>query len=383
MLIIPLIHAECGTTACSCGDSLNHSRNLDSSDDLTGCYRGLQIEQDNIVLDCKGQGITTHNSRNQGIHINAHNVTIKNCNIKGFYFGISTDNSSGLELINNTITRAYASGIYLKETHQSTIRKNHAGHNYHGIFLENATNNTIAYNTATFNEINGIQLSTGTMDNTVVDNNCTHNGGHGIAPITCNNEVSRSNLAGEGGPVLFWANEKGIRVVAEDSAEIIFCNVTESIIEDVNISNGKRKTDGIIFVDSHENIVRDSHFSSVRTGIYFINSSRNQILSNDFVNSDYGVRFVWNATQNMVRKNSFVDNERHFYSETPENSFEQNRVNGEIISFEYEPTATLLQKDEDLLFQNIEIKSTSNPFALLLLPLVMIIIAVIIHRLTK
>jgi len=104
--------ANCGgSVACSCGDTLNTSRILNASDNLTGCAgNGLTIDVNNAVLDCDGFTISGPGTSNYGLATGfgasgRDNITIKNCNITNFQTGIgilfSSDNTT---VVNNNIT---------------------------------------------------------------------------------------------------------------------------------------------------------------------------------------------------------------------------------------------------------------------------------------
>lgn len=96
-----------------CGDAVRSNTWL--SHDLSCSGTGLVIAEDNITLDCQGHTIEGSNS---GIGIqNIHNhITIKNCTIKDFDFGIYmhffADNNN---LLYNNITSNDIIGIYFDE----------------------------------------------------------------------------------------------------------------------------------------------------------------------------------------------------------------------------------------------------------------------------
>ena len=119
--------ANCGgDIACSCGDNLNESRALNSSDSLTGCAnKGLYIVSDNITLDCAGQNITGQYSSpnlDAGIYFNQNvsNITIKGCNINNFskaiYYSDSDLGFSDITLFNSTLEQEYTESIAIHFT---------------------------------------------------------------------------------------------------------------------------------------------------------------------------------------------------------------------------------------------------------------------------
>ncbi len=89
--------ADCGgDTVCNCGDTLTGSRVLNSSDNLTDCLgNGLNIGADNILIDCNGSIIDGTSSTNSiGVNNTAgyDNFSMRNCEIKEFYFGLKDGN---------------------------------------------------------------------------------------------------------------------------------------------------------------------------------------------------------------------------------------------------------------------------------------------------
>ena len=105
-------------SSTDCGKFVNDDSEL--AGNISGCNGdGLVINKSNIVLNCTGYSISFNetgspSSDDFGILNNGFdNVTIKNCNVagfyRGFYFITSADNSS---LINNSAFGNNESGIY-------------------------------------------------------------------------------------------------------------------------------------------------------------------------------------------------------------------------------------------------------------------------------
>ncbi len=82
-----------------CGSTITTNTTLDT--DLTGCPgTGLEIRTDGITLDCAGHTITGPGPRaiqfSTGILVRANNVTVSNCNVTGFDFGLDISPVGGL-----------------------------------------------------------------------------------------------------------------------------------------------------------------------------------------------------------------------------------------------------------------------------------------------
>jgi len=113
------IDGKCGNNiACVCGERLNATRTLTSSDTLTNCNNltVLTIEAEHISLDCAGNKISGNytgsgtDSSSTGYigHIGIgfisgpnNNITIKNCIIEGTAIGIRSARGPGSSTLNN------------------------------------------------------------------------------------------------------------------------------------------------------------------------------------------------------------------------------------------------------------------------------------------
>jgi len=103
---------ECGDSSCTCGDRAVNYTSLDESFSCTDV--GLMIEDDNVTLDCTGYPISISDTENNtiGIYLTdftdknyTTNITIQNCNISGFKYGIYSQDevSANITIINSTL----------------------------------------------------------------------------------------------------------------------------------------------------------------------------------------------------------------------------------------------------------------------------------------
>jgi parallel beta-helix repeat protein len=116
-------YGECGVEStelsyhfmdqAECGCMVTHNTTLDH--DLTNCVGGLSIEADGITVDCNGHLISGSAS---GIYVmDRKDITIKNCRIKGFGHGILLSRCSNSNLIGNILSdnrrgiALYSSGL--------------------------------------------------------------------------------------------------------------------------------------------------------------------------------------------------------------------------------------------------------------------------------
>lgn len=299
-----------GGTAVSCGENITEDTTLQRG--IYQCTKGgLEIAADDVVLDCRGHSITGFNEQYSGIVAeNVENVSIEACDVSDFYNGISLENVTDSRVINSSASSNYASGLSLVFSHSNVVRGNEFGRNWDGVFLHNSTENRITGNSIHRNEIDGVHLFYGSVDNVVRGNDLSQNLGHGLAPAVCDNRVE-GNVAGDGKPLKYVENTRDIEI--EDTArfsEIIFCNVTGSTIRNVTINNSDLNTDGVLLVNSDRNKVLDSTFNNVRTGVYLFRSSdNNRIVDNTVTSSDLGLRLRKNSSNNRITENTVRNTE--------------------------------------------------------------------------
>jgi len=120
----------------------------------------ITITASNVVLDCNGATIIGAGS-GYGICVpdNINNVTIRNCNVRNYKYGIYVE-SSGNQLVSNTLeTNSY--GIVLGSSSANTVTNNVANSNtYAGVYLEGSADNRIISNTVNSNKSVGVFIHT-------------------------------------------------------------------------------------------------------------------------------------------------------------------------------------------------------------------------------
>jgi parallel beta-helix repeat protein len=120
-----------------CGDSLYESTTLEH--DVTGCSTfGLKIREHDITLDCQGHSITgSSTATGKGIDVwKKSGVTIKNCQVSNFKYGIK-----------------------LTESDNDVVDLNTLENNAYGLSISTAYNNVISSNTVRNSKESGIFVS--------------------------------------------------------------------------------------------------------------------------------------------------------------------------------------------------------------------------------
>ena len=129
----------------SCGDFITVNTTLTES--LTCSDLGLNITANNITLNCNGYTITGYHS-GTGIYLSGvSGVTVKNCTVTGFQYGINVNGGSKNILLNNYVTSNSGGHGNAGSTPGGNGEDGTDGY---GIFIS-GSNNTLTNNTATSN----------------------------------------------------------------------------------------------------------------------------------------------------------------------------------------------------------------------------------------
>ncbi|MDH5419396.1 MAG: right-handed parallel beta-helix repeat-containing protein [Candidatus Bathyarchaeota archaeon] len=162
-------------------------------------YDEIVVQKDNIVVD--GEGYTLKGTgviNSVGIGLTGRtNVTIRNIEIREFYYGIGLWTSSNNTLSGNNITANNYCGICLYyESSYNNICGNNITNNQNGIRLIGSSNyNRICENNIAANDLDGITLSDSTH-NSIFGNNITANERDGIGLYFSSsiNSIRRNNI---------------------------------------------------------------------------------------------------------------------------------------------------------------------------------------------
>ena len=168
-------------------------------------YDEIVVERDNIVID--GNGYTLQGSgTGTGIYLSGRtNVTVRNTQIKTFYYGIWLGFSSNNSISGNNIANNY-DGIWLYPScNYNSISGNNIANNVYGIWL---------YSSCNYNSISGNNIA---------------NDVYGIGlGFSSNNSISGNNIANEGygirlyyssGNMIYHNNFSSQQVVTQDSSD--------------------------------------------------------------------------------------------------------------------------------------------------------------------
>jgi cysteine-rich repeat protein/parallel beta-helix repeat protein len=304
-LALDVSGAECGgSVPCNCGDSLTSDYVMTS--DLEGCGLGINIQADNIVLDCDNHKITANNAPNSiGISLsNRNGVTIKNCEISGFDIGVSLygSNSNQLRyLVVHDNGVGISVGDYLFNTYSGSDN-NHIGfsiieNNSVGIKLKDSNNNVIEDdNKIQNNECFGIWFNGLNTGNTVFGNRINNNGFLG-------NDLDKC-----------WYGGAGVRLESGDSSNTISSN----LMEDNGVVFNADKTGGIILDGASSNTIE---LNSIKyngdpgSGVYeisgvILDGAGGNVIGNgnQIGGYKYGIKIIGSSSSNQIVGNGIGEN---------------------------------------------------------------------------
>ena len=158
-------------------------------------YGSIVVERSNIIIDGAGHTLEGGGTGLRGIQTSGtRNVTIKNTNIKGFYFGVYFKRASSNILFRNNITNNIY-GVQLYESSNNYISGNNIAKNRYGIPLYYfSSNNTISRNDITNND-SGVWLSQ-SSNNNISENNITNNlWSIWLWNFSSNNTITRNSIS--------------------------------------------------------------------------------------------------------------------------------------------------------------------------------------------
>lgn len=228
--------------------------------------------EQNITIDCSGNSITG-NLSGYGIRLStpgilARNITIKNCNIQNFSYGISLGYLANSTIFNNTIASnwgPYAYGLDVEFSSKITIYNNTFNSNGYGIYAYSTPYTNISNNVFVSNG-SGIAIYLGSGDYSTLFNNTISQNAYGITlssspnlTIVGNNLTNNlinlnlntvtqtisglinyivANNTINGKQLYYWVNHSNeIINYSSNPGLIAIINSTNITIRDVNMSN--------------------------------------------------------------------------------------------------------------------------------------------------
>jgi len=347
----------------------------------SGASGVIIVNASNIILDCNGTNLVGTSS-GRGIYQDSkNNVTIKNCNITDYDYGIYLKSSSNNNLSNNkanlndfygffiysssnnTITNNTAnsnSGIFgygfriYSGSDNNQLTNNTANWNEYGFMLYSSSNNNLTNNIANWNDERGFcaressnntQLTNNTANwneygfyihtssNTTLTNNTMNNNEYefivfGTQDSHYNNSIDTSNTVNSK-PIYY---KLGVQDQVYDSSTgagffaCVFCN--NVTVKDLVLANNSH---GILFWKTDNSIVQNITAKTNYYGIRLDSSYKNNISDNTVNSNDYGIRLESssdnNITDNIANSNSGFNGYGFYMHSSHNNTLSNNTAN--------------------------------------------------------
>jgi len=174
-----------------------------SSDNITytftdNVYDSIVVERSNIIID--GNGYTLQGGGSgYGFNLTTiNNVTVKNTNIKNFYFGVYLNSASDNVISGDNMTTNNIVAVMLEFSDNNTVSNNDITNNKYGCECLDSSYNNIIENSIVANNESGIWLCLSSNNNSVVGNSITNNHdgimiGEGVTESS-NNSIFRNDF---------------------------------------------------------------------------------------------------------------------------------------------------------------------------------------------
>ncbi len=267
-----------------------------------------------------------------GWGISLDNVThgqIRNNNITQKAKGVFLQSSSGISILNNTISSSSEDGVYFSESSENTLVNCSITGNNNGIVIVSVSSDNLVKNNSISSNGIGILIG-GSPDNTILRNTFSNNAEYGIcidgaqdntlqSNILVNNDfylwpltavdywrqnISEDNLI-DGKPLGYFWNKTGEIIDGSYYSRVILANCTW-----MTIKNGfyENRLAGIQLAHSSNCALENNILSGNTLGTHLFYSSDNLVKNNTFSgNSENGLELI-NSPSNIVANNTSSGN---------------------------------------------------------------------------
>lgn len=285
---------------CSVMDTQGETYNLTQDIPNSANSTCMDIAADDVILDCNGYEIDgVDGGSSYGVRIvNYDNVTIRNCEISDWAYGIDmsgstdsriynnfiTSNDRGMNVVsssnnnnftNNTVFFNTNYGVAIVSSSNNNFSYGNVSNNTnHGFYLSSADGNRIEYAAVGFNEQDGFNLDT-SDGNVIYENNITSNKARGFyAASSSGNRIEGGNVKSNG--------NTGIRLYESTDNNVSGVNSSLNTNDGIYLessSNGNRVENVIISDNTGNGIYVGSSSSSVITGFESYSNYNGLIMS--------------------------------------------------------------------------------------------------------
>jgi len=265
-------------------------------------FDSIVVEKDGVMVDGAGYSLQGTGIR-AGINLMERtNVTVKNIEVSGFFYGIYLNFSLNNSLSSNNVRGNYC-GVYLSASSNNTIIGNNITKNESsGVWFRGSSNNEVRENRIIENGQDGIWLSSSSDDNRVLGNTVRANG-YGIRLDDYSNNMLRNNDVRDNGfnfgvfgsllpefiqdidesnivngkPIYYWVNRQDMTVPL-DAGYVALVNCSGITIKNLNLNNNGQ---GLLLAYTTESSIIQNNITNNIHGIYLCGSSNNTVTGNN------------------------------------------------------------------------------------------------------
>jgi parallel beta-helix repeat protein len=276
------------------------------TDDINNYF--LVVQRDSIVID--GAGYALGAQGDIGIDLSyRNNVTVRDMQI-GFAFY----------------------GVYLWNATRNTITGNTIALNGYGIYLLGASQNSIIGNTVTNNEI-GIDVESSSKN--ILRNNIMNNNNnlavYGTQASHFDNDIDDSNTAN--GKKVYYLISENNRVINPstfpDVGYLALVNCENMTVNNLELTSNAH---GLLLAYTTGTTITQNVIKDNSVGIGLVASSGNYILDNTIVENTRGIQLSNSSTSNSIATNNVSSNKdgMFFFSSFQNTIFGNNITNNDI-----------------------------------------------------
>ncbi|MFH0884353.1 MAG: right-handed parallel beta-helix repeat-containing protein [Candidatus Micrarchaeota archaeon] len=278
----------------------------------------VKIASSDVLWDCNGYGIADNGTAGTtyGILLNGSltNVTIRNCNLSNYTYGVYIYQSTDVLIDSNNATNFNENGFMLNQSSSSNLTRNRAfDGDDSGFHLETSTGNRLTDNTG-YNNPEGFFLEDGSNNNYLANNIAFGNNQGGFVFVSgSDGNTAYNNTA---------YNNSGAGFLLLDS---LSNNLTSN-----NASNNSLSASGFLIWNSNSSTL-DSNlaFNNSASGVSVQASNLNNFTNNTLYNNSVGVSTTGSCTGNIFANNTVYANPGfNFYLNSISDYFISNNVSG-------------------------------------------------------
>jgi parallel beta-helix repeat protein len=325
-LVVNLVAIE--ISSCQ---TLSTSGNYTLAQNVTTTGTCFEITASNITLDCKGFAIVgdSYGGGDIGINILANGTEIKNCEIKGFYEGVSISGNYST-LTSNKIHSNNGNGVYIYDSGHNTLTGNNIYSNNRGVYIYKSDHNTLTGNNIYSNN-KGVYIYYWNSDhNTLTGNNIYSNNNEGVYISGRNNILMGNNIysniydgvyiSGYDNTLMgnnITKNYNGVSISGYDNTlmgnNIYSHNYGMRISGDDNTLMGNNiysNNDAGVYISGDYNTLMGNNITKNYNGVS-ISGDYNTLMGNNiYSNKNYGVYISFgDPSDNLIYLNNFLWND--------------------------------------------------------------------------